>query len=60
MKSPQQADGEQPCAYPISLPQTWEAFAKERRVAQGMNSKELRDHARQILETTARLRYAAD
>jgi signal transduction histidine kinase len=32
----------------------WEAFAKEFQAAQGMNSKELRDHARQMLETIAK------
>jgi signal transduction histidine kinase len=31
----------------------WEAYAKEIQAAQGMNSEELRDHARQMLETIA-------
>lgn len=32
----------------------WETYAKEIRAAQGMNSDELRDHARQILEAIAK------
>jgi CRP-like cAMP-binding protein len=32
----------------------WEAFAKDIRAAQGMNGQELRDHARQMLETIAK------
>lgn len=32
----------------------WETYAKEIRAAQGMNSEELRDHARQILEAIAK------
>lgn len=31
----------------------WEAYAKTLRAAQGMNSEELRDHARQMLEAIA-------